>query len=385
MAENLCVLCVDASPFLGGAARSLLDLLSAFPRERLRPVLAASSEEVAAAAISRGIETYRVPFPPPTRNLLPWRALPAAAGLVRARAELWKLADRCAAGVLHSNSTWAHLATGDLLGLPSVWHCRDLVSVKVLAGRLADTAAAVAATSHAMAAFLAAEGVPGGVIRVIYNGVDAWTGLPGEEERAAVRRALRAEWGVPEEAPLAAWVGEFAPWKRTEDFLGALAELRRSEPQARGVVLGAALAEGHQGREAALIGLAGELGLKDAVRFAGWRGDLPRCLVAADLLLATSENEPFGRVLVEAMAAGLPAVARAGGGVAEVLGRDAGVLLESPSARDYAEAAAALLADGERRARLAAAGRRRARELFSPALAAEQFEKLYAEISGRGS
>lgn len=374
------VLYVEASPFCGGAARSLLDLLSALSPELVRPVVAAGCDAVARAA--RGIpevEVFRVDFPPASRSLAPWRALPALARLMLVRERLWKIAEQSRAELVHANSTWAHLAAGDLLGLRGVWHCRDLGGISLLAGRLADTAGAAVAVSQAVAGHLVAQGVPPELIRVIHNGVAAG-GLPAEAGRAAARAALRAEWGVPADAPLLAWAGEFAPWKRTEDYLLALAELRRRLPAARGVVFGAALAEAHQGREAELIGMANRLGIGAAVRFAGWREDLPRCLAAVDLVMLTSENEPFGRVLVEAMRAGVPVVARNGGGVAEVAGTEAGLVIEAPSTGDFAAAADRILSTPEEAARMGAAGRRRALEMFSPELAAERMLRLYQEL-----
>jgi glycosyltransferase involved in cell wall biosynthesis len=374
------VLFVDTSPFLGGAARSLLDLLGALPPAAVRPVLAASCTELCTAACKAGAATFQVSFPAPSRSLAPWRSLPALAHILAARRELGALAGRAGARLVHANSTWAHLIAGDLLGLPSVWHCRDLTRLGVLSSRLADTASAVVATSQGVAGHLTAQGVPAELVRVIHNGV-AVTGLPSAQERGAVRAALRAEWGIPADAPVLAWAGEFAPWKRAEDFLTALAQLRRSHPAARGLVLGAALAEDHQGRETELTAFANRLGIGAAVSFLGWRPDVPRCLVAADILMLTSENEPFGRILVEAMAAGVPIVARGGGGVVEVLGQGPALIIEAPSAADFAAAADRLLSDRAEAEAMGQAGVRRALEMFSPELAAERFCRLYQDLA----
>jgi glycosyltransferase involved in cell wall biosynthesis len=374
------VLFVDASPFLGGAARSLLDLLGALPPAEVRPVLVAACEELRLAASAVGLAASRLDFPAPSRNLAPWRSLPALGRILAVRRELAEIAGRAGVELVHANSTWAHLVAGDLLGLPSVWHCRDLTGLGMLSVRLADTASAVVATSRGVAGHLAAQGIPAELVRVIHNGVSL-AGLSAPEERPALRERLRAEWGLPSDAPVLAWAGEFAPWKRTEDFLAAIAELRRSHPSVRGLILGAALAESHQGRQIELEALANRMGIGAAVRFLGWRPDVPRCLAAADLLMLTSENEPFGRILVEAMAVGLPIVARNGGGVSEVLGAGTGLIIEAPSAADLAAAAARLLNDRSETAAMAAAGVRRAREMFSPELAAERIGRLYDEIA----
>lgn len=383
MSGAIPVLYADSSAFAGGAARSLLDLLAALDRGRFRPLLAAACREVLERAGRAGLEVFNVKFPPPARSLLPWRALPALAGLLAARRELRGIAARSGAALVHANGTWAHLAAGDLLGRPSVWHVRDMVELSPLVGRLSDTAAAAVATSGAVAEHLVGQGVPREAVRTIPNGVAA-IGVPPAAGRAELRAELRGEWQVPGDAPLVAWVGEFAGWKHPEDFLAALAELRRELPGARGIVLGAARAAAHRGREGELAAAAGELGVAGSVGFLGWREDVPRCLAAADLLISTSEDEPFGRALVEAMAAGVPVVARAGGGVAEVLGDETGLLLDEPAAADYARAAREVLGDRQRGARMGAAGRARARARFSPAAAAARVAALYEElVSGR--
>ncbi len=373
------VLFADTSPFLGGAARSLLDLLGALPLGEVRPLLAAACDEVCAAARSAGVETFQLRFPLPSRSLAPWRSLPAMAQILSTRRELSGIAGRMGAELVHANSTWAHLIAGDLLGLPGIWHCRDLTRLSMLAGRLADTAARVVATSQGVAGHLTAQGLPPDLVRVIHNGVSV-EGVPAPEERSALRAALRAGWHVPADAPVLAWAGEFAPWKRTEDFLSAVAELRRRHPAVRALVLGEALSEEHKERPGQLAAFANRLGIGAAVSFLGWRRDVPRCLAAADLLVLTSENEPFGRILVEAMAAGVPVVARNGGGVSEVLGRETGLIIEAPSAADFAAAADRLLSDPRECAEMAAAGVRRARDMFAPELAAGRILELYREV-----
>ena len=156
-------------------------------------------------------------------------------------------------------------------------------------------------------------------------------------DRAALRPAARAAMEVPDDAFAVGIVGRLVPIKNHELFLAALAALRRRRPDAVGVVVGAGE------REAELKPLAASLGLDGAVRWLGWRRDLPDIYAALDVVALTSHDEGTPVALLEALAAGARVVARDVGGVREVLD-DAGAGRVVPRAMD-AEAWAGVLAE----------------------------------------
>ena len=118
----------------------------------------------------------------------------------------------------------------------------------------------------------------------------------------------------------------------------------------------------------ALEELAARLGVVDSCRFLGRRSDITECYLTASMLLAPRSDEPFGLSVVEAMAAGLPVVAGAGGGHDATVGA-------CPAARLFP--AGDVTRAGELLASLAAdpAGRDR----YGEALAAVQAERFSAE------
>lgn len=98
----------------------------------------------------------------------------------------------------------------------------------------------------------------------------------------------------------------------------------------------------------------------------------------ADVFLSTSAYEGFGLAIVEAMAAGLPVVATAVGGVTDlVVDGETGVLAPAGDLDALAAGVSALLADPERAHELGAAGRERARRQFDVAAMAAGYERLY--------
>ncbi|MBI4233940.1 MAG: glycosyltransferase family 4 protein, partial [Chloroflexi bacterium] len=103
-----------------------------------------------------------------------------------------------------------------------------------------------------------------------------------------------------------------------------------------------------------------------------------------DLVALTSENEPFGRVLVEAMAAGKPLVATEGGGVKEiVVDRETGLLVPVGNVEAIAGAINWLLENPERARSMGVAGKRRAELFFSVEAHATNVQTLYNELLSR--
>jgi glycosyltransferase involved in cell wall biosynthesis len=143
----------------------------------------------------------------------------------------------------------------------------------------------------------------------------------------------------------------------------------------------ALLAAGPPGRGAGAIEEeAAGLGLGHRVRFAGFvpGDDLPVLLAASRALVHPSRDEGFGLTPVEAMAAGVPALASAAGAVPEVTA-GAAVLLDPEDADAWAEAITAVAADPDHHAALVAAGAER-QAMFTWARAAEATRAVHREV-----
>ncbi|HEX8689131.1 MAG TPA: glycosyltransferase, partial [Solirubrobacterales bacterium] len=128
--------------------------------------------------------------------------------------------------------------------------------------------------------------------------------------------------------------------------------------------------------------LAAELGVEDGVRFLGERGDVPRVLAAADLLLLPSWREAFGRIAIEAMAMAVPVAATDVGGPAEIVrpGVD-GLLLPPRQPELWAQRLGPLIESSELRREYGLRGRERAAAFGLDAHAAAVLD-LYRELLG---
>ena len=129
-------------------------------------------------------------------------------------------------------------------------------------------------------------------------------------------------------------IGRITPLKGHAYFLRAMAKVIRTIPYARVWIVGDAPAKKPANRHELEI-LARRLGIESYVEFLGNRRDIPQILAKSDILvLSTITQEAFGRVILEAQAAGVPVVATKVGGVVDIIDDDATGLLVMPKDTD---------------------------------------------------
>lgn len=208
---------------------------------------------------------------------------------------------------------------------------------------------------------------------VVHNGIDA---APFEAAAAhpQVGAGVRDQLDVATSAPLVVAVSVLRPGKGLETLVEAVPRLLARFPEARVAVAGEGpLAHSLQHRAEAL-------GVAHAFRWLGFRRDVASVLAAADLFVLPSLEDAFPTALLEAMAAGLPAVAGDAGGIPEIVeaGRT-GVLVEPGASDRLADAMADLLADPGERAAMGRRARERLWERFSIGAWIGRLETVYRE------
>jgi glycosyltransferase involved in cell wall biosynthesis len=191
------------------------------------------------------------------------------------------------------------------------------------------------------------------------------------------RQAWRAKQGFSEEDVLFVCVARFAPVKNHALLINAFAKGTASDPRAHLVLAGQGVLR------AQLQERVNRLGLTNRVHFLGLRMDIPDVLGAADIFALGSDYEGNPLSVIEAMAAGLPIVSTAAGGVPELLqnGKQ-GFIVQPGQAEQLAEAMAILLKDADLRRTMGAAAAARAKEKFDVSAMVRAYEELYDEISG---
>ena len=115
----------------------------------------------------------------------------------------------------------------------------------------------------------------------------------------------------------------------------------------------------------------------------GFRSDVSALMAACDIIVLPAPAEPFGLVLIEAMALGKPVIAAAAGGPLEIVADgETGLLFEPGNAGSLAGAMRRLLADPDLRRRMGIAGRRRYAQKFTARRMAEKMQEVYRGVTG---
>jgi glycosyltransferase involved in cell wall biosynthesis len=216
----------------------------------------------------------------------------------------------------------------------------------------------VVANSTAAANAVAREGVPAGRIEIIRNGLDI-SSIPARQRARGAPRTVVT-------------VGNLRAEKRHEVLLSAMRTVTARHPDARLLIVGAGP------RRRALQALATDWGLTSFVQFLGHRDDIGAALNAADIFALPSRTEASPNAVIEAMAAGLPVVATAVGGVPELVAHgETGLLVPVEDAAAFARALLQLMDDPAAAERMGVTARRRAVERHSFDRMTRAFEQLY--------
>ncbi len=380
------VLYLDHSARQSGAELALVRLLGALDRTRVEPIVVLAEDgPVRELLAQQRIECQVIPLSASLREVrkdsLGFTGL---IGQLRSLGELWRYAKRISrvarqrhADLIYCNSLKADIygvVAARLAGVPSVWHLHDRIDerylprmtvwlVRLLARRLP---LCVVANSASTLETLKLR--DGGRTAVIACGLTR-----DFIERCSGPRGLNAvaQIGI---------VGRLAPWKGQDVFLDAAARLLREGCAARFRIAGSALF-GEEAFERRLRARAAELGIREHVEFLGF-SDVPGVLRTLDILVHASKlPEPFGQVIIEGLAAGLPVVATDGGGAREIIenGRT-GLLVPMGDADSLAVALRELLSRPELARSLAAAGREHVLRCYTIEQSARQSEALYEDL-----
>lgn len=370
---------------IGGAERALLELLGELDRTRFVPLVVLGEDGPLAAELrSRGIEVVVERFPSPSLHRLAWP--PTLVRLARAAGSIRRLARARGARILHC---------GDVLGLMLLIAARPrgarlVYQLHYLGGaprRLALACLAVPAVDRLLAVSTNQPSRLGPVpallarrTRVVPPGIRAGSFAGGD------RRTLRDALGLAGATPLVGLVARYDTWKGHAVFLEAATRIAAQRPEVRFAMVGGGLNDAqlpHVRRyRDAVLGRRRHLGLEQTVAVLDHRDDVPAVLAGLDVLVCPSEDEPFGMIVLEALAAGTPVVASDSGGPAEILehGRS-GLLFRTGSAEALADAVLRILDEPALGERLAAEGRRRLQSAFTSARYARDVEAIYAALA----
>jgi glycosyltransferase involved in cell wall biosynthesis len=375
----------------GGAEEALLDLLRFLDRDRFQPLLIVADRADWLRGVDlEGVEVHRLFGEQPevlarSRETLGdlWPNLRSLGHSLGPVGQVWRAIRRSRADVVHTNSLKTHVLGGvaaRLCGRPLIWDVRDILPPGPARRMLLAVARLTRPHLVAMSQAVADSLRPAGCATTVVHGGRS----PEHFVRCEPAPELREELGLSPEDLVIAVVARLTPWKGHMVLLDAFRAVHREHPRARLLVVGAPTFW-DPGYEATLRERAAELGCGEAVRWLGFREDIPQLLALSDLMVLPSDTEPFGIVIVEGMIAGKPVVVCDTGGPPEIVADDeTGLVVPTWQVGPLADAICALLSDPARARRMGEAGRARALQHFDIRQGVRRIEELYGRlVNGR--
>jgi glycosyltransferase involved in cell wall biosynthesis len=367
------VLFFDHATALGGAEFSLLTLASGLGSLGWDVHLGSPVGKLLDTAIDHGLQAHDLDFPRLRRSNHLVRDLRETAGRIHA------LADKVGAQILIANTVRSavYTAFGSRRSrIPWIWYMRDFWLSESAPGFpildrlgkriLGSSASRILANSHAVAANLPGQGK----ISVIHNGIDPewfspsagpfdFPGLPSSADRIVV-----------------GMIGRLRPWKGIEKFIRTAAAILEVHRNAFFLVVGGDPFDPAGRYVDDLNELTQQFGLKERVVFTGHLDDVRPALSQMDVFVHPGDPEPFGRVMIEAMAMQLPVIAFNHGAAPEiVLHEKTGILVPPGDESGFQHAILDLIRSPEDRNRMGRAGRMRVERTFHE-------DRMISEVAG---
>jgi len=352
----------------GGSSTSLIDVVVNLDPARYRPVVMCPTEgdlperlrEAQIPVLVRGMHR-------PTREELHRFLLEVP------RHWRWLRAESIA--LVHGNTSSSRrsiVQAAVTARVPYVQHVRNVVKHTNITYGF-DVAQRIVCNSESTAAPF--QGRPGLRAKTvtIYNAVDLARYDMEQDGR-------RGELGFDQQRPVIGFVGQIVPRKGVTTLITAMREVVARIPDAVLVIVGCAPPDEIE-YEAECRRLVSSFGLDDHVRFMGYRRDVPAFMRTFDVFALPTRSEPFGKVVIEAMAARCPVVATHVGGIPEIItDSDLGTLIAPDDPAALSTALLAYLTDSERRAVVGAQSAASARDRFSMKSMLDRLQSLYDEV-----
>ena len=286
--------------------------------------------------------------------------------------------------ILHANSLSMGRLTGALgakFSCCRVAHVRDILRVSQAVVRDLNQNDRLIAVSQATADAHIGQGFAANRITVLRNGVDCERFAPRPRtgrlaDELDSRRASSVLWGGSRFLALS--VGQIG-LRKGLDTLAEAAALLGPSAEIDFVMVGERYSQKDESIEfeRQISRVFEDAGMKGQLHRLGYREDIPWLMNESDILVHAAKQEPFGRVLLEAAASGLPIVATDVGGTREMLGNAAAVLIPPHDPQAMANAIDGLRNDESRRSWLATTARQRILERFRIEFVADRMAELW--------
>jgi len=372
------VLYINATSEIAGGEMSFYNCLRAMDRKTFHPVVVLPGEGHLLDLLREiNVETIVMPFNRLNKKN-PLSLLPYLTTVFRLARIIKKWKIRIVHVNMSNASQFGSLA-GKLARVPVICHMRNPSIGKIAYNReLVFLSNLLIANSKATEESYKEFMRPAQRSRVIYNSI-----VPDEYEREDADNDFRQRYGLDNKVFLIGCAAQIDPRKGQHVLLEALAKLANKYPGAHVFLAGSAKPFGVSEYSERLKSLVKELGISDRVTFAGFVKDLAPMYKSFDLFVLPTLWEAFGRVLIEAMAAGKPVISSRVGGIPEVVEDGVSGLLVPPEDPEaLAKAIDRLMDKPELAKNFGEKGRERVRKYFNAETNTRQLEEIYYRMIG---
>ena len=293
----------------------------------------------------------------------------------------FKIGKRHNVKIVHLNNILGGQLSGiiasKLLKVPCVAHLRDFEEVDVITKFYARMIDHHIAISSAIKKNLMKLEIPQYKISLVWNSLD-----PEEIDNQISCQYLFEEFNIKKEERLFGIFGRIIKWKGIKEFILSASCVFEKIPEAKAFIVGDS-SDSDKKYYHSMKALVHSLGLKNKIIFTGFRDDMLAMMKMMDVVAhASIKPEPFGRVLIEAMAMGKPVVAtRAGGPLDIVVDGETGILVDMADTVKMSAAIEKLLTDPLLAKKMGQNGKNRVAELFCKEKHTKEIEKIYQNLS----
>jgi len=391
----------------GGASLGIYEMLRALPRDRYRAFAVAPPDcgkdrLEKLRPIFDDIRLFHIPWWNVNDNLDIARRLAIAASRLkngisvnRATVETIKAIRAWNIDLVHTGTSLTingALAARET-GVRHIWHIKECIGQhnrvhfrapdNKLVKHMSTLSSRVVAMSEHVADVFRSNGCAN--LDVLPDGVDLQPYIGGES------RFLRERLGLNENEKLVGMVASLtSSWKRHDVYIRMVGHLARQEPNVRFVIIGPKPGANRWPYDHStsyykrLMRLTSDCVPDGRLTFLDFVPDPADIMRSLDVLVHPCEIEPFGRIAIEAMAAGRPVVGPLTGGIAEtVVDGETGFLVAGGSPKEFAEATRTLLRDDSLCKRFGEAGRVRAQACYSLERHVQAQCQIYEQALGR--
>ncbi len=396
------ILYLDNSFTFGGAINSLLYLLRALDKSRFTPVLVTAQSEDFLRQNFDFLEWEHVNIK------LPWVHNRIYKRITRSKffsssfslqyvrrirflywilfitlpeaAHYYRIGRQYKVQLVHLNNMFggqlAGIIAAKLLSVPCVAHSRDFEkegSLPKLYAKLIDSHIAISSDIKKNLLRLL---IPEEKIFLIHDAIDF-----DDFNSTHSCEYLQKEFDLDKEKKLFGIFGRIIDWKGIKEFVHAAAIVIQSVPNTKAFIVGDC-SDGNNNYFQGVKDLITSYGLEQSIILTGYRKDVPKFMGLMDVVVhASIKPEPFGMVLIEAMAMGKPVVATKMGGPLDIVeDGKTGFLVNGGSTEQMAESIIQLLTNKNLANSMGEKGKQRAKKKFSKEKYARQVEQVYATI-----